>query len=240
LIGVTVAITLVPADAAVVTFTERTTFEAAAGDFAVQDFQSLAGTDLCNPFTPDGNRCGPGPVELIAGDLTITGRAQPYIAPGANLVDPELRFAVSGGGALVTGAMPGFASNFFFTLEISGDAPLTAFGTDTRFWAKDIVVTLLDGTATPIGDPQTFPTPGTEFGFFGIIADTPFDTVRIRSGNDDFVNYDNMAYQAVPEPTVVPLLAAALAIISMHRRCRGSSTDLFSRSTAGVDDVATQ
>lgn len=204
--------------AAVESFSERTAFEAAAGMLEVEDLDSLAGTNLCNPFSDSGPFCGPGPIELPAGDLTISGRAQPYVAPGALLLAPELRFGVSGGGSLVTGALPATSSNFFFTLEISANGPLTAFGADTRFWAKDIVVTLLDGQGSPIGETTTLSPPETEFGFFGVIADAPFETIRIRSGNDDFVNYDNLAYRVVPESSsaVLGLLGAATLVL----RCR--------------------
>jgi len=136
------------------------------------------------------------------------------------LVDPELRFAVSGGGSLVTGAQPGVASNFFFTLDVTADGPLTAFGADTRFWARDIELTLLDDAGAPLAEPAILTPPADEFAFFGIVSDAPFATLSIRAGNDDFVNYDNLSYQVVPLPPALPLMAGALAFAGVVRRRR--------------------
>lgn len=223
--GVITAIALVvsmPAVAAVQSFDERSAFEVAAGALSVEDFTASAGTNVCNPFDSDGPLCGGGPEFVEAGELTFRGFAQPYITPGLLLVEPELRFAVSSGGQLVTGARPGLASNFFFTLEATTDAPFTAFGATTRFQTKEIVLTLLDEANNVLHVVDAPPAAGEEFAFFGIVADEPFTTLRIRSGNDDFVNYDDVAFQMVPVPAALPLLATAIAGLALLRHRRRS------------------
>ena len=83
------------------------------------------------------------------------------------------------------------------------------------------MLSLLDEDDNLIDEVTAPAVAGEEFAFFGVVSDEPFTTLRIRSGNDDFVNYDDAAFEVVPVPTALSLLATIVASLALVR-CRRS------------------
>lgn len=204
-----------PAAATLVTFSDRTVFESAAGGLALEGFDGFAGTG-CNAFANvPANDCGPGPTVLDFGAFAVEAEARPEIAPGANLVTPDLHLRVSGGGVLQVGGQAGIASNFRTTLVYRFDAPLSAFGVDKASQtAGPFEVTLRDAQGVELG---IFQVPDTT-AFTGWTSTVPFAEVQIVQGLFETMNYDNVSFAAVPEPGAALLLGSALGLLAAGRR----------------------
>lgn len=192
------------ANAAVLTFTNRTSFENALTSYTVFDFNSTALQQL------------DGTTGVDLGPLTVTqstGGATAYIrASGA------------------TGDVNG--SNFLQFFDNSGsyvpmtitlDAPVTAFGFDfknvTSSAAYNIYLNIL-GTPTLVA-------PSNQSGFFGFISTAPLITQQVfdfadstGSGSSGTLGLDNVTFGVapVPVPGALMLMLSGLAAVGFAGR----------------------
>ena len=92
--------------------------------------------------------------------------------------------------------------------EIVFHAPVTAFAADVVRVEQSLELRLkIAGETLPYVPPAPG-LPGTA-GFFGVLSDTPFTTVRIEASGTTprFYTLDNVSFDSIPEP---PLAAVAL------------------------------
>jgi hypothetical protein len=185
--------------AALTTFTDRASFEAALSSFAVEDFNGVAGQPsiLNSP--------------LSVGDLVleVTGTSQ---GGGRNAIDaPPVQFGDIDGTTLVNLALfdPGA------TLTITVGFAVTALGFDEGGLNQGVVQAGAAGmTALIPSDPS----------FFGIVSDTPFTefTLVDPSGGEGF-RIDNVTYGSVnpiPLPAPALMLLSAIGGLTVLRRAR--------------------
>lgn len=205
-LGLTIAAAALPSSAAsIVTYDDRTAFEAAIG--------AAAQTETFNSYTRDTSFLSP----LDVGDFTIsTDSTIGGIGPlSTNLIDaaPFIFVALS-----IDGTPSGQASiRSGETLSFTFDQPIFAFGMNTNILGDGPTVTsftVSGSTFTPLQD-------GSPLIFSGVISPTAFSTVSLtydlagqgRNRSDTFF-FDNITYttapvSTVPLPASLPLLAAA-------------------------------
>jgi hypothetical protein len=204
-------------------YSDRTSFEAAAGTLNTEDFAGYGGSG-CNAFQNiPAIDCGSGPSTLDFVDFSVEAYAQPYIAPGELLLDPDLHLYVSGGEALQIGGHAVQFSNFQTTSTWSFGESLNAFAADTNMFDGMMSIALFDDGAEIFSFDITNPVSGDPY-FFGVISDLSFNQIVIQQERLDTMEYDNITFQpvaAVPLPAALPLFLTGLAMFTgglMRRR----------------------
>jgi hypothetical protein len=186
-------------------YSDRTTFEAAAGAFAVESFDSfLADT----PFHT---------VPVAVGPFTISMTGTP--STDYNFIDlappntPETDVNGTTNMRVFTNSNPGAPSD---DLVLTFDQPIVAFGADFRSLNDEITRTQVlvgpDTIALPISADSGLLT------FFGFTSATPFTTVIFQGLANDVYGIDNLTYSSVPEPGVLLMLGLGLAALGHARR----------------------
>ena len=189
-------------------YTDRTTFEAAAGTTIVETFDSFATEDAFHTNAVD------------AGDFTISADAP--INGSYNFIDRSQNgFQDTWADVNGTTAMNVFL-NKNRKLIFTFDTAITAFGADFRDINElqsrvDFLINGESVTPSVYGDDTT--------NFFGIISDTEFTVLEIDAayGQNDNFGVDNVTYSmaSVPEPKSIALLsiaAGSFGILYYRRR----------------------
>lgn len=203
-------VSAVPGLAAVTSFTDRTSFEAAAGTLVTQDFNAVAADTSFNNQT------------LAFAGFTVRGDDPLNQAGGFNFVDvPPLdnalspsNFSVDGTTLLNAVVFPNSTSVTF-----TFNRAITAVGFDTRRMNNFATLAQIAvGGETLI--PGELPL------FLGYVSATPFTTLTI-SGQPgaqfgDAFSIDNFSFSAnaVPEPSSWAMLIAGFGLVGASGRRR--------------------
>ncbi|MCG8589583.1 MAG: PEP-CTERM sorting domain-containing protein [Proteobacteria bacterium] len=198
-----VVLACVPAgrgEAAIIQFSDRATFEAAAGAVTVQDFEG---------FAPQADAFEGAPFDF--GDFSAFN--DPNGFSGGDIAVPPVANPEFGTTNVIFGAT--FIGGTIFQLTF--DSPISAIGFDGGELADQRTdQVIFDNTA---GDVVTISDSVDQLRFWGFISDTPFTTFTISQigfgaggGNGDGFSVDNLTY-AVPEPATGLLVALGLALL---------------------------
>ena len=197
------------ANSAIVTFTDRSAFQAAAGTTATEDFNTapighFVDTSSFAGIFDDGldfddftlSSTGPNPGRISVGTYTAVSGPVPFNIDGTNFI---------------------VASKYFSdTLTFNFHTAITAFGFDqnnyfepipTGFFGLNMDSITLDGLSFFVNNPSDF---------FGFTSDTPFNSIQFNEfgvslAEDDY-GIDNIEYSvsAVPVPAAAWLFGSAL------------------------------
>ena len=212
-LAVGIVIMAAPALGASVQYTDRATFNAAAGPLTLETLEDDVVHQLAVP-------------EALAGSGLV-------IDTNPRSVTTE----VTTGEMYSSNTTPGGEKHLRFMYEddymascMSSALPMTAFGFDiTGFqdfpnqggFAMDLYLGVSPVESLWIPDPGDFGP-----NFHGVISDTLFDTVvmtflRGSHLEGDFVGLDDIAFNAVPEPASATLLVlGGLGLVARRRRAR--------------------
>ena len=197
------AIALLPclSSAATVTFTDRATFEGAAGTVTTQDFESqTVGTNL-QYVTTDLGDFSLSVDSVFGGSFNVISDSDFFNAPNSSI------FASIG---LGDGE----------TMTLLFDSAITSFGADFGGLNDDVQRSQFEVLADILFAPILV---GAIPSFFGFTSDTAFTSLTIRglSPSDGF-GIDNITYSvaAIPLPATLPLLAGGLGLLALWRRRR--------------------
>jgi hypothetical protein len=216
-----------PIEAALVTFTNRTAFEAATKGLTTVSFEGIVPTDSAESFpNPAGLTTANGLSFRTSGTGSFgTGFVTVY---GADLAAEQSPVLNTGTGAILAWAPPGQPGTAF--LDVFLPAGKTAFATNV--WAQQPFVTTVraivnSGEATENFDIATWSRP--THSFFGVISDSNmillvrFATPAGQVGliiDDVGVGTANGGMNPIPEPGTMILLFTGLAGAAVFRRCR--------------------
>ncbi len=183
--------------AAIITYTDRTTWEVAVGSFATENFDSESlfnfglGANIVGPF--DFN---------IAGTQAFGG-----VRVGTDFDNVDGTTFVKGG------------DNPDVSMTMAFSSPVTAFFADfANVNGSDGLNIVVD--STPFNLPTFFS--GGQDGSFGVVSSTPFSFIEFDSGDEAF-GIDNISTPAaVPEPSALALfgIGACIAGFGAARRRR--------------------
>ena len=188
------------AHSAVVTYSDRGTWESAAGSVTTEDLNTATvGTSFIS-------------TTLDLGDFTVlrtgTGFSGQIASGGAGFNIDGTTF-----GRVDTGS-------FIGDLVITFDSAISAFGLDVDAWNDSTLRTtvLLDGvTDVPVTTQS-----GQGSRFFGFTSDSAFNEVRFVGDVGDSWGFDNIAYSSdsgsVPVPATLALFGIGLAGLGYRRR----------------------
>jgi hypothetical protein len=204
-IAVLFIVSMSTANAALVQYSDRTLFEAASGILSSEDFNSYT-TDVSFSMSP-----------LDVGDFTITYDG--VLVSGWNMIDAT-PFAMSSlldidGTSYMLGGLAEAE-----TIVLTFDSAITAFGADFTGLNDDVARSLFNIAGDTISLPVQS---GLTTLFFGVVSDTPFDTVTLMGlSSSEGYGMDNVAYGSgtvsVPEPTTLALMGLGLAGIGFARK----------------------
>ncbi len=188
-------------------FTDRASWEAAAGDFVTEDFNAIA-PQIIN----DGATLDTGPLQITRDGSANGGDGLLEIEPGANFGNINGTTFLSG----ETGVTPHETVRFS-----ANGVPFTAFGAD--FFSPFSG----DGIAIQAGDDIVLldSITGFNIGFVGIVAlgNASFNEIQII-GNPDTATFqelwsaDNVSFAVIPAPGSAALLALGGLAAARRRR----------------------
>jgi hypothetical protein len=207
---------LVPADAAVVVFSDRDVFSQAL-DSSPSLVKTVEAWDTYAPDTifPNGTTVNGITYNVSFGQAIV-------LNTGVNLTSPNLLFETPG---------PGFQP-LHDTYTFGFPNPIVAFGiTFSSTVAVNngdyLLTTNLGDVVSSFFDPLY---PGSPIGqFAGFISDTPFTSVTVSSTANALYGMDNLVYgrtraAALPEPSMLSLLGMLLGVIMVTTRNRRRSS----------------
>lgn len=188
--------------AMITTFDDRAAFDAATGGgLLLETFNSFT-TDRTFHNTP-----------VDVGDFTISmnnGVARQDV----NRIDtPPFNSSINFDGTPYAGVG---GSNY--SLFLTFDAPITAFGADLGFLGVG-ENSAPRTTLNVLGDSFLPPQIGVGFRFFGLVSDTAFNVVEFRTSANDGWSFDNVAYgtgeQSTPVPTPSSIAVFIIALLGL-------------------------
>ncbi len=190
-------------------YTSRTAWEAAAGTVYIESFDNL----------PEGFLY-PGTTQLEFVSF--------YLDAGPSDNGPK----IAGTGTYIINGTP-FLSGHVFTPGQGGGGTTTptvhtfTFPTPVTAWGADFEDTLTgDNLRFDFGDQSIAMSAylrGSGTGFIGIVSDTPFTELTIRtddasSSNAEYFGMDDLSFNAIPEPATLGMLAFGAAALLPRRR----------------------
>ena len=191
------------AQAAIIVFTDRALWEAAAGPFVTEDFNGLTPTPLST---------GNNPVGLI--DINIVGD------PGVSRIDDGTSvFAINGTNALIlevdeSGTDIGFPSADFL-------GAVFGFGADWQSTTNNSVLEVtIDGQLFNFSD---FLDAGDGDGFLGFISDVAFTDIvfGLAGSSNEIFGLDDLSIAvSMPEPGILALMGFGVVGLGLSRRRR--------------------
>ena len=203
-LGILLMITSPVAAASFTTYTDRVAFEAASGALSSQDFNAVVGQPSFNG------------VDQTFGDITLrnddAGGSRGYIdQPPAQFVEHDIDGTANAN--LYAGPSASVVIQTAFSVRAFG-ADWGAMNDDAQrsgfsVLGEEILAAVQSGTTVQ---------------FFGFIADTEFDEIRIIfvDANEGFsmdnLSYGSAAVAAVPLPATGLLLLGALGALGLRRR----------------------
>ena len=209
-----VACAATSATAAPITYSDRATFQAAAGVTTLETFNSIAADTEFHS------------ADLLVGSLTLSSNAgiNPVFNNDEALVNVS-PFGPGSAGIDGTALVDSLGLDGGEFIEIALSGPVTAFGFDFENYdgSGDALQVVIDGNVvtTLVGT-----------GFFGFIdGAAPFSSVVFRSLSQDgaengtFTALDNVEFSSsVPEPATLLLSGAGIGVAAYRRRRRRSPT----------------
>jgi hypothetical protein len=187
-------ITTFNASATLISFTDRTAWEAAVnGDFILEDFSSAPMSDY---FA--------SPIDV--GDFTVSLTGSNF-GSGWHLIGTGGNNNFSGTSELQAAT----ASDSTTTLDF--DFSIYALGADWGAVSDNRTTSFfIDGIQLDI--------PALNGGFFGFVSDTALNSsmMTLTSGNADGFSIDNLVYAKVPEPSTIALLGLAFLGFTLGKR----------------------
>jgi hypothetical protein len=138
--------------------------------------------------------------------------------PGFDIVIPPGGSIRTAGGFFYGDLEPAYA-NFN---ELVFATPITAFGVDLVSVEDSLPISLTIAGETfsyiPVSPVPGYGQPSLP-GFFGMVSDTPFTSVRLLAASPRFYTADNVSH-AVPEPSLALVGLVAALCFSRHSRLR--------------------
>lgn len=218
--------------AAVITYSDRSSFESAAPGLATETFDSGTPQDY-GPFAYDN----------IAAPLDAT-TSNSVFAPGDLL--PGFQILEAGGSngddtllvyqSAATGNSVAVGANYFVaTLDIAFTAGTNAFGFD--FWTMDDLTALGSSLMTislydlnnDLIESFNVTSSSSERLFFGAISDTVVGRVNVAAAQSQSEIIDNLSFEApdsaVPEPSTYAMLAGGFALMALLRKKKQSGVN---------------
>lgn len=189
--------------AATVTFTDRATWEAAAGSFATEDFEGVT------PIEADtaGETLSLADFDIVVdenhGEIAIRSFGEGSVIGGTQSFFGDVH---------VTPCTSGPAGPCFQDL-VFGDS-LRAFGADFAAGdAEGVTLNLL------LGMTEVYPISFSGISFFGVITTEAFTTISITGGStgSGFYVMDNVGFSAIPVPAAAWLFGSALGLLGWMR-----------------------
>lgn len=191
------------AQAATVSYSDKASFLAAAGNVTVEDFNSQT----------DGAQFGSAALDVGPFSLEITGT--PF--RGRNYMDaPPAQFSVFDvDGTTVANVLTTSDDSLVFTF----DQAITSFGADFASLNDGVMRTNILAAGSTFA-PEV--TRSSEVRFFGFTSDTAFTTVEIKGVINDGYGIDNVHFSVVPVPAAVWLFASGLLMLLRFGRSKAT------------------
>ena len=187
-----VVLTAASADGGIITYTTRSSWEAAiSGAITVENFNSYTSDTIgfldLGPFTISDS-------DMIIDAPPLTGHA----------IDTTAYLKVEHDSTVAT---------------MIFDTPIVAWGAEYNHAQVDVELRFNSPTPGTFTLPNNTPT-YTDPVFFGIVSTDAFTTLEFLAGTSfDRVGYDNVSFAAIPEPSTALLLG--LGLVGMAARRRG-------------------